>query len=64
MLADSNEQKQAPFQFYTQWEMNRPGMLGLTKEYFFNSLRPTVVYPYLVLILLIILSTCAESWII
>jgi len=33
-LVDSNELKQPPFQFYSEWELNRPRKFGLVKEYF------------------------------
>ena len=46
---DSTEQA---FQFYTQWENKRQGVVGLVKEYLSNSLKPTVAYPYIVLLIL------------
>lgn len=39
-------------QFYTEWEANRPGTVGLVKEYVANAVRPTVAYPYVILIAL------------
>ena len=56
MLDSSNSDTPNPFQFYSQWEKNRPGMFGLIREYMRNSFRPTVVYPYKVLIVITILS--------
>ena len=41
----------APFQLHTQWQAARPGVGGLLREYIANALRPTVAYPYAVLIL-------------
>lgn len=38
------------FQFHTRWDANRPGAIGLIVEYISNSLRPTVAFPYAVLI--------------
>ena len=42
------------FQLYTQWEGKRRGMVGLVKEYVLSSLKPTIAYPYVVLVLLVI----------
>jgi len=39
-------------QLYSQWENQRQGVLGLVREYLKNALKPTVAYPYVVLILL------------
>lgn len=47
--ADENSEA---FQFYSQWEDNRNGVIGLVKEYLSNSAKPTVAYPYVVLVLL------------
>jgi len=41
---------QSAMQFYSNWEANRPGMAGLIKEYLLNSIRPTVAYPYIILL--------------
>ena len=35
------------FQFYCQWSDNRPSYAGLVMEYIKNSLKPTVIYPYI-----------------
>jgi hypothetical protein len=40
-----------PFQLHTQWQAVRPGVRGLLREYVGNALRPTVAYPYVVVIL-------------
>jgi len=40
------------FQFYSQWEEKRQGVVGLIKEYVSNSLKPTVAYPYVILVFL------------
>jgi hypothetical protein len=39
-----------PFQLHTDWQAGKAGVLGLVREYLSNSLRPTVVYPYGILI--------------
>ena len=43
-------------QFYSAWQATRPGTVGLLKEYLRNSLRPTVAYPYVILLALEILA--------
>ena len=42
------------FQFYSQWEEQRQGAKGLIKEYLSNSVKPTVAYPYAIIILLML----------
>ena len=42
--------------FNTEWLKQRPGVVGLVKAYICNSLKPTVMYPYVVLVLLMGLS--------
>ena len=43
------------FQFYSQWSKNRPSSAGLVMEYIKNSLKPTVIYPYLPLIVITVM---------
>jgi hypothetical protein len=40
------------FQLHTHWQANRSGLSGLGKEYLLNAARPTVAYPYVVLLLI------------
>jgi hypothetical protein len=40
------------FQLYSEWLAVRPGMAGLLVEYARSALRPTVVFPYAVLLLI------------
>lgn len=40
-----------PYQLHTQWQAARPGVGGLLREYLGNAMRPTVAYPYIVLLL-------------
>ena len=47
MLKKSGDQP--AMQFYSNWEANRPGTVGLVKEYVVNAVRPTVAYPYVIL---------------
>ena len=42
----------SPYIFYTQWLENRPSNLGLIAEYAKHIARPTIAYPYSVLIVL------------
>jgi hypothetical protein len=41
------------FQLHSEWLASRSGMLGLLREYAVSALRPTVAFPYAVLLLLI-----------
>jgi len=53
-LSEANDNPIA-FQYYTQWQNQRQGGMGLIKEYLTNSVKPTVAYPYAILITLILL---------
>jgi len=44
------------FQFYRQWTKNRPSSAGLIMEYIKNSLKPTVMYPYIPLIFITLIA--------
>ncbi|MER2490455.1 hypothetical protein [Catenovulum sediminis] len=39
------------FEFNLQWSKNRPSTVGLIKQYIKSALKPTVMFPYIVLIL-------------
>lgn len=41
------------YQFNSQYVETRPGVAGLMSEYFRQAIRPTVAYPYIVLLLLL-----------
>jgi hypothetical protein len=43
-------------QFNLAWRQSRPSAIGLVIEYLKQSLKPTVAYPYVVLIILIIVG--------
>lgn len=45
----------AAFQLHSEWLAARPGTLGLLAEYGASTLRPTVAFPYAVLLLMIVL---------
>lgn len=40
------------FQFYHQWSKNRSGLVTLVKEHIKNSIKPTVIYPYVPLMVI------------
>lgn len=44
------------FRLHTEWQAGRPGAIGLLAEYVGNSLRPTVAFPYAVLLVVIVLA--------
>lgn len=41
------------YQLYSQWSEQRSGVAGTIKEYVKNSLKPTVSYPYIILVILL-----------
>ncbi|MDN4503319.1 hypothetical protein QX776_12985 [Alteromonadaceae bacterium BrNp21-10] len=45
------------FQLHRQWMQHRPGMLGLVCEYAKQCLRPTVAFPHLLLVILLLFVT-------
>ncbi|MDP2788270.1 MAG: hypothetical protein Q8O79_09390 [Pseudomonadota bacterium] len=45
----------AAFQLHSEWLASRPGLFGLLAEYAASALRPTVAFPYAVLLLMIVL---------
>jgi hypothetical protein len=44
------------YQFNRIFLAKRPSNIGLVKEYLFQSIRPTVAFPYIVLIALLIIT--------
>lgn len=40
-------------QLYSDWQATRPGTAGLLAEYLAAALRPTVAFPYIVLVVLL-----------
>ncbi len=53
-IASQNTELNKSFQFNSEFINNRPNHLGLIKLYVEQSLRPTVAFPYIVLIPLIL----------
>jgi len=43
------------FQLYSQWENNRTGLSEMIKEYYSSAIKPTVAYPYIIFIPLLLL---------
>ena len=53
MLRNEAVANNQAFQFHSQWKDSRQGVAGLIKEYLLNSAKPTVAYPYALLVLLV-----------
>ena len=51
----------AAFQLHTDWLARRGGSLGLLREYAGNALRPTVAFPYVVLLLVLVAALPAAA---
>jgi len=47
----------AAHRLHTEWEAQRPGTVGLIVEYLRQALRPTVAFPYPVLVVVIVAWT-------
>lgn len=54
ILALEQAPPSTPHRLHTEWQAKRAGMLGLIREYLAQSLRPTVAFPYPVLVLILI----------
>ncbi|WP_020408706.1 hypothetical protein [Hahella ganghwensis] len=46
------ESDEKAYQFNREYLKNRPGTLGLVKEYLSQSVRPTIAFPHVVLVLM------------
>lgn len=53
-LHDKTDENGKGFQLYSQWEGTRQGAAGLIKEYLLNAVKPTVAYPFVILVLLML----------
>ncbi len=58
--AEDNNKLEQPYLLYTQWQLKRPNNKQLIKEYIVNSIKPTVIYPYLPLILILIVFSSSK----
>jgi predicted PurR-regulated permease PerM len=59
LFIEKNMQKESAgldqsFQLYSQWNENRAGITSVIREYILNSAKPTVAYPYSVLLALML----------
>jgi len=52
----TDENNTVAFQFYSQWNENRAGSVALIKEYIQNSIKPTVIYPYVPLMVIALIA--------
>jgi len=55
-LKNESDGDHMAFQLYSQWGDKRQGSVALVKEYLLNSTRPTVAYPYAILVLLVFIG--------
>jgi len=53
-LQTNSDEDGKAFQLYTQWDKQRQNISGLIKEYLSSAAKPTVTYPYLILIVLMV----------
>jgi len=51
-LSNKDTDNDQAFQLYSQWNIKRQRVVDLIKEYLLNALRPTVAYPYALLVVL------------
>jgi hypothetical protein len=51
LLRPGDAMSGAAFQLHTQWHLTRPGVAGLLMEYAASICRPTVAFPYSLLVL-------------
>ena len=52
-IKNAGAERETPFQLHSDWQAGKAGVWGLVREYLGNSLRPTVAYPYGILITLV-----------
>ena len=52
MIVDDDDS--GAFQFYTDWQTQRPSSVSLLMQYLSHALKPTVAYPYLVLFIFLL----------
>ena len=53
--AEQTTETMKPYLVYKQWQENRPTTKVLIAEYVVNSLKPTVLYPYLPLMFVVLI---------
>ena len=55
LLAERNGGQGGAFQLHTRWAAQRPATIDLVREYLRSAMRPTVAFPYAVLLLSLVL---------
>lgn len=51
LLRQSPPPQTAAYQLHSAWQAGRPGTIGLMREYLANAARPTVAFPYVLLLI-------------
>jgi len=51
LLRQDQPEQAAAYQLHSEWQAGRPGSLGLIGEYLSNAARPTVAFPYALLLI-------------
>lgn len=55
MALENSVAEETLLPLYTNWQQNRPGLVSLIAQYLRSALRPTVAFPYIVLMLITLL---------
>jgi hypothetical protein len=50
LFKEGCEAAHAPYQLHSEWNDNRPGVAKLAAQYAANALKPTVAFPYVLLV--------------
>jgi len=53
--AEQTDESMQPYLVYKQFQKNRPAVNALIAEYISNSLKPTVIYPYVPLMIVVLI---------
>lgn len=54
LLLQGKSLENMAFQFHSEWLAERRGLVGMVLEYAKNSLRPTVAFPYVALLFIVV----------
>jgi hypothetical protein len=54
LLKQASPESSFGYQLHSEWQLSRPGFGGLLAEYGKSMSRPTVAFPHIVLILIVI----------
>jgi len=55
-LLDQPQPSASPMQLHAEWAASRPGGVALIASYAFNACRPTVAFPYLPILLMLVID--------